>query len=150
MAERTEGTIEIDGSPAAIMAVIVDFDAYPEWLSDIKEIEVLERFPDGRASRVHMAVSAGPINARYTLAYTYEPNEGGVSWKFIEGSTIKDMEGEYRLQPKGDHTAVTYRLALDVAIPGPGFLKKRLLAEGEKRIIDSALHGLKERVESLG
>ncbi|MGZ4213341.1 MAG: SRPBCC family protein, partial [Actinomycetota bacterium] len=55
---------------------------------------------------------------------------------------------EYRLEPDGSGTKVTYTLTLDVPIPGPGFIKKKLLAEGEKRIIHTALKGLKGRVES--
>ena len=39
----------------------------------------------------------------------------------------------------------TYRLALDVSIPMIGMLKRK----GEKILIDTALKGLKKRVESL-
>ena len=42
-------------------------------------------------------------------------------------------------------TDVTYRLALDVSIPLIGMLKRK----GEKILIDTALKGLKKRVESL-
>jgi hypothetical protein len=38
---------------------------------------------------------------------------------------------------------VTYELAVDVRIPMIGMVKRK----GEKRIIDSALKGLKRRVE---
>jgi hypothetical protein len=40
---------------------------------------------------------------------------------------------------------VTYRLALEVSIPLIGMLKRK----GEKILIDTALKGLKKRVESL-
>jgi hypothetical protein len=43
-------------------------------------------------------------------------------------------------------TRVTYRLAVDVAIPLIGMLKRK----AEKVIIDTALKGLKKRVESQG
>ena len=39
---------------------------------------------------------------------------------------------------------MTYRLALDLAIPLIGMLKRR----GEKILIDTALKGLKKRVET--
>jgi hypothetical protein len=57
---------------------------------------------------------------------------------------LKAMEGAYILRPSGDGTEVTYRLAVDIAIPMIGMLKRR----AEKVIIDSALKGLKKRVES--
>lgn len=146
MADQTQGSITIDADPAAIMAVIADFDAYPEWSgSEMRSVEVVAKGPDGRASTVHFDVSAGPINVSYTLAYTYEPGDAGVSWSFVEGSGLRDLTGEYVLEPQGDGTLVTYRLRLDLAIPMLGFMKR----QGEKRIIDTALKGLKARVESL-
>ena len=46
---------------------------------------------------------------------------------------------------RGDgSTEVTYRLALDVSIPLIGMIKRK----GEKILIDTALKGLKKRVES--
>ena len=49
------------------------------------------------------------------------------------------------LEDLGDgSTKVTYRLALDVNIPLIGMLKRK----GEKILIDTALKGLKKRVES--
>jgi hypothetical protein len=50
------------------------------------------------------------------------------------------------LRDRGDGTTeVTYRLALDVSIPLIGMIKRK----GEKILIDTALKGLKQRVESL-
>ncbi|MGZ4105068.1 MAG: SRPBCC family protein [Actinomycetota bacterium] len=148
MADLTERTITIDAPQSAVMAGIADFEAYPEWSPEIKKVEIRERDELGRGSAVYYEVAAGPITAKYTLSYTYSPNDGGVTWTFVEGSGIKDMDGEYRLEPDGSGTKVTYTLTLDVPIPGPGFIKKKLLAEGEKRIIHTALKGLKGRVES--
>ncbi|MCA1830548.1 MAG: SRPBCC family protein [Actinobacteria bacterium] len=146
MAERTEGTTSIDAPPGKILDVIADFGSYPEW-AEVKKAEVRETGNDGRPSQVYFEVQAGPVNARYTLAYTWRGEEG-VSWTFVEGSGVKDLAGEYVLEPAGGSTRVTYRLTVDVNIPGPGFLKRKLMAEGEKRIIDTALKGLKARVEA--
>ena len=59
---------------------------------------------------------------------------------------LKMLDGAYTLVDRGDGTTeVTYRLALDVSIPLIGMLKRK----GEKILIDTALKGLKKRVESL-
>ena len=59
---------------------------------------------------------------------------------------LKMLDGAYTLVDQGDgSTEVTYRLALDVSIPLIGMLKRK----GEKILIDTALKGLKKRVESL-
>jgi hypothetical protein len=61
---------------------------------------------------------------------------------------LKAMEGSYTLAParssSGEATEVTYRLAVDISIPMIGMLKRK----AEKVIIDTALKGLKKRVES--
>jgi hypothetical protein len=68
-----------------------------------------------------------------------------VSWHLVEGNMLKAMQGAYILRTIDEATEVTYRLAVDVAIPMIGMLRRR----AEKVIIDSALKGLKKRVESL-
>jgi carbon monoxide dehydrogenase subunit G len=145
MAEQTQGSIEIGADAAAIMAVIADYEAYPEWAKGVKTVKVLERGPDGRASKVHYDVAQGPIKVSYTLTYAYAPDDAGVSWTFVEGQGLRDLSGAYELAPKGGVTAVTYRLKADIALPIPGFLKR----QGERTIIDTALKGLKRRVESM-
>lgn len=146
MAEQTQGSIEIGADAAAVMAVIADYETYPEWAKGVKTVKVLERGADGRASKVHYDVAQGPIKVSYTLTYDYAPGDGGVSWTFVEGQGLRDLSGAYELEPKGaDKTGVTYRLKADIALPIPGFLKR----QGERTIIDTALKGLKKRVESM-
>jgi hypothetical protein len=57
---------------------------------------------------------------------------------------VTAMDGMYQLSAHGDSTTVLYRLAVDVKIPMLGMIKRK----AEKVIIDTALKGLKERVES--
>lgn len=145
MGERAEGSISVDASAAEIMEVITDFDSYPEW-SDVKSAKVLKRSRGGRPVEVAYEIAAPVIGeARYTLAYEYDGDDG-VSWttREIEGK-IRDIQGEYVLEELDeDETRVTYRLGVELGISVPGFLRK----QGEKQIIKTALEGLKRRVES--
>ena len=86
------------------------------------------------------------FDAKYTLAYKYKAKHGGVSWTTKSASgVVKDIKGEYALESLGDRTTeVTYRMATELAMPVPGFIKRR----GEKQIVDTALKGLKKEVES--
>jgi hypothetical protein len=56
---------------------------------------------------------------------------------------LTGMTGAYRLAERGGATEVTYELAVDVRVPMIGMVKRK----AEKRIIDTALKGLKRRVE---
>ena len=146
MAEQASSNIVIDADKSAVMAVIADFDAYPQWASMIKKVSVDETGPDGRGTTVTFNLDAGVLKDEYTLAYTWN-GDRDVSWTLAEGKMLRALDGAYVLADRGDgSTEVTYRLALDVSIPLIGMIKRK----GEKILIDTALKGLKQRVESLG
>ena len=144
MAEQTTSSIVIDAGPSAVMAVISDFESYPEWAQGVKKAEVVKDGSNGRAEQVYFELDASPIKDAYTLSYDWDGDEA-VRWTLVEGRMLKAMDGAYELADRGGSTEVTYRLALDVSIPLIGMLKRK----GEKILIDTALKGLKKRVESL-
>ncbi len=140
MADQTQGDTTIDASAADIMAVIEDFEEYPQWVDHLKSAEVLS-VADGHPRQVKMRLEHPLIKDTYTL--TYEWAEQGVSWSLVEGQKLTAMDGSYTLSSAGAKTKVTYALAVDVAIPMLGMLRRK----AEKAIIDGALSGLKKRVE---
>ncbi|RJL31480.1 SRPBCC family protein [Bailinhaonella thermotolerans] len=143
MADRTTSRIVIDAPAAEIMSVIADFPAYPEWAGQVRGVRVVEEGPDGRASKVRFALDAGVIKDEYTLGYDW--GEDQVSWHVVEGgAVVSELNGSYRLAPSGGATEVTYELAVDIRIPMIGMIKRK----AEKVIIDTALKGLKKRVEN--
>jgi ribosome-associated toxin RatA of RatAB toxin-antitoxin module len=145
MADRTESSITVDAPPAEVMAVIADFDAYPQWTGAVKETEVRSKASNGRAKEVWFNLDAGAIKDQYTLAYTWK-GDSEVRWQLVEAEQIvKAMDGAYLLEDNGDgSTTVTYQLAVDVKIPMLGMIKRK----AEKVIIDTALKELKKRVEA--
>ena len=145
MAEQTSSSIVIDAPPAAVMDVIADFAAYPDWAKGVKQATVRAEGAAGRAKEVFFALDVAPIKDEYTLAYTWN-GDRDVEWTLAEGKMLRALDGAYVLRDRGDGTTeVTYRLALDVSIPLIGMIKRK----GEKILIDTALKGLKQRVESL-
>ena len=145
MAEATSSSITIAAPPERVMAVIADFAAYPEWADQINAVEVLAPGSAGRAERVRFTMDAGAIKDSYTLDYTWAPDGRSVSWTLVKGQIQKAQDGSYALAGRGDSTTVTYSLAVDLNIPMIGMLRRN----AEKVIIDTALKGLKRRVEAL-
>ncbi len=143
MADQTTSSIVISADPATVMSVIADFASYPAWAKGVKSAEVLTEYDDGRAGEVAFVLDAAPIRDEYTLSYDWD-GDRKVTWTLVEASVLKSMEGAYILQAKADETEVTYQLAVDLKIPMIGMLKRK----GEKVIIDTALKGLKNRVEA--
>ncbi|NMH99443.1 SRPBCC family protein [Pseudonocardia acidicola] len=143
MADATTSSISIAADPERVMSVIADFPAYPEWAEQVKTVEVLETGPGNRAERVRFTMDAGPIKDSYTLDYDWAPDGLSVSWNLVKGQIQKAQTGSYRLVADGESTTVTYSLAVDLNIPMIGMLRRK----AEKVIIDTALKGLKRRVE---
>jgi ribosome-associated toxin RatA of RatAB toxin-antitoxin module len=143
MADATSSSIAIAAAPEQVMAVIADFEAYPEWADQVTSAEVLSEDGEGRAERVKFAMDAGPIKDNYTLDYTWAPDGRSVSWTLVKGQIQKAQKGSYVLDAAAGETTVTYSLAVDLNIPMIGMLRRK----AEKVIIDTALKGLKRRVE---
>ncbi|MGH3502655.1 MAG: SRPBCC family protein [Nocardioidaceae bacterium] len=143
MANQTTSSIMVDADPATVMTVIADFASYPLWAKGVQSATVLTEGDDGRAAEVAFVLDAAPIKDEYTLSYDWD-GDTQVTWSLVEAKMLKVMEGAYILQPYGDTTEVTYQLSVDLSIPMIGMLKRK----GEKVIIDTALKGLKQRVES--
>jgi ribosome-associated toxin RatA of RatAB toxin-antitoxin module len=148
MAEQTTSSIVISADPASVMAVISDFEAYPEWAQGVKKAEPIDQPVEGggngRPEQVYFELDASPIKDAYTLSYDWHGDES-VTWKLVQSRMLKAMDGAYELDDQGGSTEVTYRLAVEISIPMIGMLRRK----AEKVIIDTALKGLKKRVESL-
>jgi ribosome-associated toxin RatA of RatAB toxin-antitoxin module len=143
MAEQSTQSITVDAPAAAVMAVIADFPAYPEWVGAAKTVEVLETGEDGRARQVHFVIDAGAIRDDYVLDYTWD-GDRAVSWNLVRGQMMKRQEGSYTLAEQDGATAVTYAITIDLSVPMLGMIKRK----AEKVILDTALKELKKRVES--
>ena len=146
MADQTTSSITVDAPASEVMDVIADFEAYPEWAKGVITAEVLSEYDDGRAEQVFFALDVSPIKDEYTLSYDWD-GDREVTWTLVEGKMLRALDGAYVLRDRGDgSTEVTYSLELDLSIPLIGMIKRK----GEKILIDTALKGLKKRVESLG
>jgi ribosome-associated toxin RatA of RatAB toxin-antitoxin module len=127
------------------MAVIADIGAYPEWSDGVRSVEILTQYEDGRPADARFVVDAGAIKDTYELEYDWADDDSSVSWTLTTGQMLKTLDGSYELADNGDGTTtVSYRLVVDVSIPMIGLIKRK----AEKVIVDTALRGLKERVES--
>jgi ribosome-associated toxin RatA of RatAB toxin-antitoxin module len=146
MADESTQSIVIDADPAAIMAVIADFERYPVWAGSLKRAQVLAQGPDGRAERVAFSLDAGMIRDDYELAYTWTGDER-VEWTLVSGQLMRAQDGSYTLRALAPgRTEVTYCLRVELSIPMLGMLRRK----AERVVLDTALRELKKRVESGG
>ncbi len=147
--EQATERATVAATPAACFDVVVDFERYPEWALDVKEAEILERDEQGRGVHVSYLASAMGLSAHYVLTYDYSQAPTQLSWTLKSGDIVRRLDGEYIFEPSSlgpDQTDVTYELTIELAVPLPGFVKRR----AESKIVTTALDELKRRCEEAG
>ena len=142
MADQSTQSIVVDAPAADVMAVLADFDSYPEWVSAAKRVEVQQAGDDGRARRVRFVLDAGSVKDDYVLDYDWQ-GDRAVTWSLVSSQLMKRQDGSYTLSDEGGRTEVTYAITIDTKMPLLGMMKRK----AEKVILDTALKELKKRVE---
>src|SRR5215207_6463331 len=148
MTDTSKQSIAIDAAPDRVAQVIADFAHYPEWVSAMKTVEIVEEYEDGYASQVRFVLDAGPVSDEYTLRYEYAEDLSRIEWHLVAPSRMqRSQDGSYDIVANGDGTStVTYTLAVELSMGMLGMFKRK----AEKMIMDAALRDLKHRVETVG
>jgi hypothetical protein len=154
MADQATQRTVIDASPAQVWATLTDFDAYPTWAHDLKSATVTARDDEGRARDVAFRAAAMGRSTSYTLRYDYAGAPNVLAWRLVRGDMTRTLDGSYELTPVGPgadegdgsgatSTEVVYHLEVELAVPLPGFVKRR----AESRIMGAALRHLRAHLE---
>lgn len=142
MAEQSEASAEIYASAEEIMAVIADFESFPDWIGSITTADVLT-WAHERPETVRIVLASGPISDDCTIRCSW-PDDLTMRWRLVDGRLLQAMDGAFELEPLGeDTTTVTHTLSIDADLPPGSPLKETV----EQWIADRALRGLKKRVE---
>jgi ribosome-associated toxin RatA of RatAB toxin-antitoxin module len=142
-AKRAERQIVVEAAPQDCFDALIDFDSYPDWQSAVKRCDVESRDDDGRGRRVAFDIDAKVKTVSYTLDYSYEEPHL-LSWRYA-GGDVKDVDGEFTLEDRGDGTTLaTYSLRLDAGVWLPGPVAS-MLRDG---VMERAMDDLKARVEA--
>lgn len=146
MADKTAQTIYIDADLRTVMDVIADIAAYPQWVSEYTETEVLEADDEGYPIVARLVLDAAVLRDTMVLEYDWPPDRTSVRWSLVSSTLLKALDGAYLLTPNGTGTDVTYELSVDLLMPMIGLLKRK----AERRLTETALKDLKRRVEGTG
>ena len=144
MAETASQTTTIAAAPDRVWEIAVDFERYPEWAKDVKDVIVRSRDEQGRPNEVEFRTSALGRSTHYTLEYDYSQAPAVLAWRMLRGDIMRTIDGAYNFSAAADGgTEVRYDLAIELVVPLPGFVKRR----AEVRILNS-VRELKIRAEA--
>ena len=144
MADSASETITIQAPADRVWAVAANIDAYPSWVHDVKDVNVRSVDDQGRPTEVEFRASALGRSTHYVLRYDYTNAPNQLSWTMVSGDIQRSIDGSYTLNSLGESvTEVRYDLEIDLAVPLPGFVKRR----AERRILN-AVHDMKAVAEA--
>lgn len=143
MAQRATVSIVVHAPPEVVYSVVTDFLNYATWVSDLKDVTILESDSDGRPLEVEFRAAAFGRSTTYALRYDYSRAPEQLSWSQVRGDITESLEGQYRFDPDDAGTKVTYDLEVEMLVPIPAFVKSR----AAHRIQTQALNELKARAE---
>ncbi|MCF8555338.1 MAG: SRPBCC family protein [Candidatus Planktophila sp.] len=145
MAEFSKSVITIDAPIAEVQKLLFELDKYPEWSTQIKSSEALDRDDQGRVTKVKMSIDAGMMKDRLTLDYDWSQAPSKLSFSLEDADLLTGMDGIYTISSiDEDTTEVVYELEVSLSMPIPAMMRQK----AEKATIDAALAQLKSHLEA--
>jgi ribosome-associated toxin RatA of RatAB toxin-antitoxin module len=138
----------VQATVEACYGVVIDIAAYPEWVENLKTAEIQSRDERNRPLTARFEAEGLGRMTSYVLAYDLSEAPHQLAWNLVSGDLTREIEGRYVFhdmteEPGSPLTEVDYELTIDLAVPLPGFVKRR----AEDKIVKSALDRFKLRVE---
>lgn len=145
MANFSKSVITIEAPIEQVQKTLFELDKYPEWSTQIKSSEALDRDDQGRVTKVKMSIDAGMMKDRLTLDYDWSQAPSKLSFSMEDADLLTSMDGIYTISSVDeDTTEVTYELEVSLSMPIPAMMRQK----AEKATIDAALAQLKSHLEA--
>ena len=108
-------------SPEDFKEVVLAFEKYPEFLKEVKKIEVHEKTATSALVTFHIEIKFGgfEIKTHYKVKYAIAGNT--ISWKLVESPTLTTNEGTWRIEEgkDGGDTIAHYEAEVATNMPIP-------------------------------
>jgi ribosome-associated toxin RatA of RatAB toxin-antitoxin module len=137
-------TVEVDADAAAIMAIVADFERYPEWSEGVKGCWVLARYDDGRPSQLRLDAVYQGFEGTYIQA-VYYPGANQIQTVMQQGELFKKQDQLFSVVEMGAASLLTVDVDVETSMPIPAPMVKSLL----NNVLEHLAENLKKRAEQL-
>ncbi|CRZ17099.1 SRPBCC family protein [Mycolicibacterium neworleansense] len=138
-------TVEVEAPAEQIMAIVADFEAYPQWNPEIKGCWILARYDDGRPSQLRLDVEIQGQSGVFINA-VYYPAENQIFTVLQQGDHFTKQEQRFSVVPLGPNsTLLQVDLEVEVKLPIPAMMVKKLIGD----TLDHLSNALVGRVQQL-
>jgi carbon monoxide dehydrogenase subunit G len=135
----------VDAPLDVVMGALEDVSVLESWSPLHRRIEIVDRYPDGRAHHVKTTIRIFGLVDKEVLEYHWGPD-----WVVYDAKGTSQQHGqhvEYNLKPEGvDKTRVRFDITVEPAGPIPGFVVRRAM----ENVLDASMKGLRDLVMGSG
>lgn len=138
---ETSTDIVIDVPTKTIFDVVADFARYPDFLPDVKSVELSGKGKDSVGTFEIRVIKS----IKYTLKFKMQPPKR-ISWSFVGGDLFKDNSGVWEFEEIGKgRTRATYTINVDFGL----FVPKTIISMLVGSNLPAMMSRFKKRAESL-
>ena len=137
-------TVEVAAPAESIMAIVGDFEAYPQWNPEIKGCWILACYDDGRPSQLRMDVEIQGQSGTF-INTVYYPAENQIYTVLQQGEFFEKQEQRFSVVPMGPTSLLTVDFDVETKLPIPKSMVKKAIGD----TLDYLAENLKTRAEQL-
>ena len=145
---KVQSSIEINGPLDKVYALAKDIESFPEFMPDVKSVNVVERSADGTrtVSEWVGAVKEFKTTIKWTEQDIWDDTAKTCTFNLIKGDYSK-YSGLWTFSDLGGKTRFVSEIEVEYDVPLVGSLIKGLIAKKMKENVDNMLAAIKKRIE---
>ena len=138
-------TVEVNADADAILGIVADFEAYPQWNDEVKAVYILARYNDGRPSQLRIDTEIQGQQGTYIQA-VYYPSPTQIQTVMQQGELFTKQHQLFSVVGMGPSSLLSVDMDVETSIPGvPSLMVKKLVNDA----LDHLAGNLKTRAEQL-
>lgn len=136
-------TVEVNADANTILAIVADFEAYPQWNEEVKAVYILARYDDGRPSQLRLDTVVADHEHTYIQA-VYYPSPSQIQTVMQQGELFSKQHQLFSVVEMGPSSLLTVDLDVEVTLPVPAMMVKKLAND----VLEHLAANLKTRSET--
>jgi hypothetical protein len=137
-------TVEVSADAKSILAIVADFEAYPEWNEEVRGVYILHRYDDGRPSQLRVDTVIADQENTYIQA-VYYPSPVQIQTVMQQGELFTKQNQLFSVVDMGPSSLLTVDLDIEISLPVPNVMVKKLVNDALEHLAGN----LKGRAEQL-
>lgn len=138
-------TLEVAADAQTILAIVADFESYPQWNDEVKGVWVLARYDDGRPSQLRIDTEIQGQRGTYIQA-VYYPGPTQIQTVMQQGELFTKQNQVFSVVEMGPSSLLTVDLEVEISLAVPAMMVKKLVNDALEHLAGN----LKSRAEHVG